>query len=62
MSAHVVTLPAHRAGVVNRVITNLAVVDVTGDGLVLRELAPGVTVDEVLARTAATLTVSLTGS
>lgn len=37
--------------VVDRVITDLAVIDVTGDGLVLRELAPGVTSDHVQQRT-----------
>jgi 3-oxoacid CoA-transferase subunit B len=39
------------------VITDLAVIDVTADGLVLREVAPGVTADDVLAATGAPLTV-----
>src|SRR5213080_1399858 len=40
-------------GVVDEVITDLAVLDVTPHGFVLRELAPGVTVDEVRAATGA---------
>jgi 3-oxoacid CoA-transferase subunit B len=42
------SLPLTGQGVVHRIITDLAVVDVTPDGLVLRELAPGVTIDDVL--------------
>ncbi len=41
------TLPYTGRGVVHRIITDLAVVDVTDDGLVLRELAPDVTADDV---------------
>jgi 3-oxoacid CoA-transferase subunit B len=51
------TLPYTGRGVVDRVITDLAVVDVTGRGLVLRELAPGVGLDEVRAATGAPLDV-----
>jgi 3-oxoacid CoA-transferase B subunit len=41
------SLPYTGRGVVDRIITDLAVVDVTDSGLVLRELAPGVTLDDV---------------
>jgi acyl CoA:acetate/3-ketoacid CoA transferase beta subunit len=45
------SLPLTGQRVVHRVITDLAVLDVTDAGLVLRELAPGVTVDEVREKT-----------
>lgn len=48
-------LPLTGRGVVHRVITDLAVVDVTPGGFVLAELAPGVTAEEVAAATAAPL-------
>jgi 3-oxoacid CoA-transferase subunit B len=49
------TLPLTGRGVVDRIITDLAVVDVTPAGFVLRELAPGVTLEQVRAATDAPL-------
>src|SRR5450830_1292331 len=45
-------------GVVNRIITDLGVIDVTPKGLKLVELAPGVTVDEIISKTEPTLDMS----
>uniref|UniRef100_UPI0035586D05 3-oxoacid CoA-transferase subunit B n=1 Tax=Actinoplanes sp. RD1 TaxID=3064538 RepID=UPI0035586D05 len=41
------TLPLTGAGVVDRIITDRAVFDVTGDGLLLRRLAPGQGIEEL---------------
>ncbi len=48
---HECSLPLTGRAVVNRIITGLAVIDVAECALVLRELAPGVSADEVIART-----------
>jgi len=50
-------LPLTGLGVVHRIITDLAVLDVTPDGLVLREVAPGFSAKDIQERTEPTLKV-----
>lgn len=48
-------LPLTAKGQVSLIVTDMAVIEVTPEGLVLRELAPGVSVEEVVANTEAEL-------
>jgi 3-oxoadipate CoA-transferase beta subunit len=48
--------PLTGKGVVNRIYTNLAIINVTEKGLAVRELAPGITMDYLQSKTEAPLT------
>ena len=55
---HACTLPLTGAGVVDMVVTELGVFNITPAGVVLVDIAPGVTLDEIEAKTEASFTVS----
>ena len=52
------TLPLTGKGVVSSIVTDLAYMDITPNGLMLMELAPNVTIDEVKSQTGADFAVS----
>lgn len=52
------TFPLTGAHVVHTIVTELAYIDVTEDGLVLKEIAPETTLDEVIQKTGASLIIS----
>jgi 3-oxoacid CoA-transferase subunit B len=56
------TMPLTGRSVVDRVITDLGVLDVAGDAFTLTELAPGVRAEDVVERTAAPVRVALAGA
>ena len=49
------TLPLTAVGVVDFIVTELGVMEMTKEGIVLRELAPGVTIEDIQAKTEAAL-------
>jgi len=52
------TLPLTGVGCIKKVVTDLGVFDITSDGFCCIEYAPGVTIDEIIAKTAGKLTIS----
>ena len=55
------TLPLTGAGVVTHIISELAFIEVTPEGLVLKEIGPDTTVEEVIAKTEADLIIPAEG-
>jgi 3-oxoacid CoA-transferase subunit B len=53
------TLPLTGVGVVDKLITDLAVFDIAPGGVTLREIAPGLTLDDIRAKTQARFEVAL---
>lgn len=51
------SLPLTGKGVVNRIITDMAVIDVTETGLLLKEIAPGTSVEAVILATGAVMAI-----
>jgi len=52
------TLPLTAHACVDRVYTDMAVIDITGDGMILREIASGLTVDDVISATGVPLVIN----
>ena len=52
------TLPLTGVGCVKKIVTNMAVLDVGPDGFILRETAPGVSIEDIQKATAGRLVIS----
>jgi acyl CoA:acetate/3-ketoacid CoA transferase beta subunit len=52
------SLPLTARACVDRVYTDMAVIDITAEGMLLREIAGGLTVDDVIAATAVPLLIN----
>lgn len=55
------SLPLTAAGCVDRIYTDMAVLDITADGIILREIAKGLSTEDVIAATDASLLIPETG-